>query len=54
MATKRIKDLTATATQMDLVSENYGVLDTSKITKKVPGYLLGGGGGGELIQQGFA
>jgi hypothetical protein len=47
MATKRIKDLTATATQMDLVSANYGVLDTSKITKKVPGYLLGGGGGGE-------
>lgn len=45
MATKRIKDLTATATQMDLVSENYGVLDTSNITKKVPGYLLGGGGG---------
>lgn len=47
MATKRIKELTATATQMDLISENYGVLDTSKITKKVPGYLLGGGGGGE-------
>lgn len=47
MATKRIKDLTANATQMDLVSENYGVLDTSSITKKVPGYLLGGGGGGE-------
>ena len=47
MATKRIKDLTATATQMDLVSENFGVLDTSNITKKVPGYLLGGGGGGE-------
>ena len=47
MATKRIIDLTATATQMDLVSENFGVLDTSKITKKVPGYLLGGGGGGE-------
>jgi len=46
MATKRIKDLTSTATQMDLVSENYGVLDTSNITKKVPGYLLGGGGGG--------
>lgn len=45
MATKRIKDLTATATQMDLVSENFGVLDTSNITKKVPGYLLGGGGG---------
>lgn len=45
MATKRIKDLTATATQMDLVSENYGVLDTSNITKKVPGYLFGGGGG---------
>lgn len=47
MATKRIKDLTATATQMDLISENYGVLDTSNITKKVPGYLFGGGGGGE-------
>ena len=47
MATKRIKDLTATATQMDLISENYGVLDTSAVTKKVPGYLLGGGGGGE-------
>lgn len=47
MATKRIKELTATATQKDLISENYGVLDTSKITKKVPGYLLGGGGGGE-------
>lgn len=45
MATKRIKDLTATATQMDLISENYGVLDTSAVTKKVPGYLLGGGGG---------
>ena len=45
MATKRIKDLTATATQMDLISENYGVLDTSKITKKIPGYLFGGGGG---------
>lgn len=47
MAKKRIKDLTATATQMDLVSENFGVLDTSNITKKVPGYLLGGSGGGE-------
>ena len=45
MATKRIKDLTATATQMDLISENYGVLDTSNITKKIPGYLFGGGGG---------
>ena len=45
MATKRIKDLTATATKMDLISENYGVLDTSGITKKVPGYLLGGGSG---------
>lgn len=47
MATKRIKDLTTTATQMDLISENYGVLDTSGITKKVPGYLLGGGSGGD-------
>lgn len=49
MATKRIKDLTITATQMDLISENYGVLDTSAITKKVPGYLFGGGGGGDGI-----
>lgn len=49
MATKRIKDLTSTATQMDLVSENFGVLDTSNITKKVPGYLLGGGGEGNGI-----
>lgn len=46
MATKRIKDLTTTATQMDLISKNYGVLDTTDITKKVPGYLFGGGGGG--------
>lgn len=46
MATKRIKDLTSTATQMDLISKNYGVLDTTNITKKVPGYLFGGGGGG--------
>lgn len=45
MATKRIKDLTSTATKMDLISENYGVLDTSKITKKIPGYLFGGGSG---------
>lgn len=45
MATKRIKDLTSTATQMDLISENYGVLDTPAITKKVPGYLFGGSGG---------
>lgn len=49
MATKRIKDLTATATQMDLVSENFGVLDTSNITKKVPGYLLGGGEGNGIV-----
>ena len=49
MATKRIKDLTTTATQMDLISKNYGVLDTMDITKKVPGYLFGGGGGGDGI-----
>lgn len=49
MATKRIKDLTTTATQMDLISKNYGVLDTTDITKKVPGYLFGGGGGGDGI-----
>ena len=45
MATKRIKDLTSTATAADLLSGRYGVLDTPDITKKVPGYLLGGGGG---------
>lgn len=49
MATKRIKDLTTTATQMDLISKNYGVFDTTDITKKVPGYLFGGGGGGDGI-----
>ena len=46
MATKRIKDLTSTATADDLVSSRYGVLDTPNITKKLPGNLLGGGGGG--------
>ena len=46
MATKRIKDLTSTATVADLVADRFGVLDTSDITKKLPGNLLGGGGGG--------
>ncbi len=46
MATKRIKDLTTTATVADLVADRYGVLDTHYITKKLPGNLLGGGGGG--------
>lgn len=45
MATKRIKDLTSTATAADLLSSRYGVLDTPDITKKLPGDLLGGGGG---------
>lgn len=45
MATKRIKDLTSTATAADLLSSRYGVLDTPDITKKLPGNLLGGGGG---------
>lgn len=45
MATKRIKDLTTTATAADLISSHYGVLDTTDITKRVPGNLLGGGGG---------
>lgn len=45
MATKRIKDLTSTATAADLLSNRYGVLDTPDITKKLPGNLLGGGGG---------
>lgn len=45
MATKRIKDLTSTATAADLLSNRYGVLDTPYITKKMPGNLLGGGGG---------
>lgn len=46
MATKRIKDLTSTATVADLLSGRYGVLDTPDITKRLPGNLLGGGGGG--------
>lgn len=46
MATKRIKDLTSTATAADLLSGRYGVLDTQYITKRLPGNLLGGGGGG--------
>ena len=45
MATKRIRDLTTTATSADLLSSRYGVLDTPDITKKLPGNLLGGGGG---------
>ena len=48
MATKRIKDLTSTATVADLISGRYGVLDTPDITKRVPGNLLGGGGGGTI------
>lgn len=46
MPTKRIKDLTSTATAADLLSGRYGVLDTPDITKRLPGNLLGGGGGG--------
>lgn len=46
MATKRIKDLTTTATAEDVVYVNYGVLDTPDVTKKVPMDLLGGGSGG--------
>ena len=44
MPTKRIKDLTSTATAADLLSGRYGVLDTPDITKRLPGNLLGGGG----------
>ena len=40
MATKRIKDLTATATQMDLVSGNYLALDGTNGTKKLPAELI--------------
>lgn len=47
MATKRIKDLTSTASVADLLSGRYGVLDTPDITKRLPGNLLGGGGGGD-------
>ena len=52
MATKRIKDLTTTATALDLVSSRYGVIDTPDITKKLPGNLLigSGSGGGGLFQ----
>ena len=46
MATKRIKDLTTTATALDLVSSRYGVIDTPEITKKLPGNLLIGSGSG--------
>lgn len=46
MATKRIKDLTTTATAEDLLASRYGVLDTPDITKKLPGNLLGGSGSG--------
>ena len=49
MPTKRIKDLTSTATAADLLSSRYGVLDTPDITKKLPGNLLGGGGGSTVI-----
>ena len=47
MPTKRIKALTSTATAADLLSGRYGVLDTPDITKRLPGNLLGGGGGGD-------
>lgn len=50
MATKRIRDLTTTATSADLLSSRYGVLDTPGITKKLPGNLLGGGGSGNGIE----
>lgn len=52
MATKRIKDLTTTATALDLVSSRYGVIDTPEVTKKLPGNLLigSGSGGGGLFQ----
>lgn len=50
MATKRIRDLTTTATSADLLSSRYGVLDTPDITKKLPGNLLGGGGSGNGIE----
>lgn len=49
MATKRIKDLTTTATAADLHSNRYGVLDTPEITKKLPWNLLGGGGGSQFV-----
>lgn len=50
MATKRIKDLTTTATSADLVLGRFGVLDTPNITKKFPAYFLGGGGDGNGIE----
>ena len=49
MPTKRIKDLTSTATAADLLSGRYGVLDTPDITKRLPGNLLGGGDTGIVV-----
>lgn len=42
MATKRIIDLTQTATEKDLASGSFGLLDLPNITKKIPGYLISG------------
>ena len=46
MATKRINELTQTASQADLKAGRYGVLDTPAGTKKLPGNLIASGGGG--------
>ena len=40
MATKRICDLTNIATLEDLISSFFGVLDSSSVTKRLPGDLL--------------
>lgn len=42
MPTKRIIELTQTATLADLLSGSFGVLDTARVTKKVPGHLIKG------------
>lgn len=51
MATKRINELTQTASQADLKAGRYGVLDTPNGTMRLPGNLIasGGGGGGSVV-----
>lgn len=46
MATKRINELTQTASQADLKTGRYGVIDTPDGTKRLPGNLIGGSGSG--------
>lgn len=49
MATKRINELTQTASLADLRAGRYGVLDTPNGTKRLPGNLIASGGGGGSV-----